>query len=175
MDAKLKGGFFIKTLEYVSRKQGSDALKEFQKPIEFYQEEHWYPFDEFCQNLEKMERMFQDDRKDTLFLLGRATIKRDTRWSTMFKGKDPKDVFGVNTRQDDQVRVGDFNIEEVSENHIRIKMSLWSENLEHTRIWSRYYLGCSQAIMDLTGKKGFVSTRPDPENQTVIFFEFNWS
>lgn len=172
--SQIKGSFIKKGLEYISRKQGKDALKYFPKPPEFYQDEHWYPFEDFYQVMKKTEELFSGDNKDILFLMGRSNIKKDTRWATMFKGRDPMDVFGVNTRQDDQVRIGDFTIVEKGPKHLSIKMRLWSDNLEYTRTWARYYVGCSQTILDLTGFKGSVSTRPEPEDLTTVFFEFRW-
>jgi hypothetical protein len=173
-EAMIKGGFIIRALEYVVRKQGQDVLKEFSKPPEFYQEEHWYPFEDFCECLVRIEEIFADDRKDNLFLVGKDTIKRDDRWNTMFKGQDPKQVFGVNTRQNDQVKIGDFQIEENKDGYIRIRMELWSGDFEQTRLWSHFYTGCSQTILDLTGRKGYVSQRPDPDNRAVVYFELHW-
>lgn len=174
-EAKVKGFMFQKSLEYVKKKLGKKVFTELGYDPGQFQPEKWYPFSDFCLLLARIDYMLSDYYTDNTFKIGYDMMFNDERWQTLFKDKDPKDIFTSYKRQDAHVQVGEFETESVEAGRIKVKMSVQSEDPDHARYWSEYYHGNFKAILDITGKKGTVGLIKDPKGgYNIYIYDVIW-
>jgi len=174
-EAKVKGFMFQKSLEYVKKKLGKRVFEELGYDPEQFQPEKWYPFTDFCMLLARIDYMLSDYYTDNTFKLGYDMIFNDERWQTLFKEKDPLEIFSTYKRQDAQVQVGEFITQSVEEGRIKVKMVVNSQDPDHVRYWSEYYQGNFKAVLDITGKKGTVGLNRDPDGSyNICIYDVIW-
>ena len=134
-----------------------------------YKPETWYPLSDFVGLVENVRDHLSETDKST-FNLGKGTITDDERWKWDFKGMNPEDVFSGTSRQNAQYKVGEFSVIETSPGFLQLQMSLWERDARIREIWSEFYRGRLQGILDLTGSKGNVEMKyrpPDDGKDTV--------
>ena len=163
-DAKVKGYMFQKSLEYVKKKLGKKVFEELGYNPEQFQPEKWYPFQDFCVLLARIDYMLSDYYSDNTFKIGYDMIFNDDRWQNMFKDMDPVEIFTSYKRQDAHAQVGEFTNDVLEDGRIQVKMIVWSDDPDHARYWSEYYQGNFKAILDITGKKGTVGLHRESES-----------
>jgi len=156
IEPKVKGNFFQRIVIFVKKKTGEGGLKRLGVSSETFVHDRWYPYSEFCSLLQKTQDLLKDSKTSVAFKLGYETMHSDERWNSLFKGQDPKDVFGTNKRQDALFMVGRFEILSVQDGRIEVKMSLWSKDENNNKLWAQFYHGVVQGVLDITGKQGQV-------------------
>lgn len=174
-EAKIKGFMFQKSLEYVKKKLGKKVFEELGYNPDQFQPEKWYPFQDFCTLLARIDYMLSDYYTDNTFKLGYEIMYNDDRWHHLFKDKDPGDIFSTYKRQDAQAQVGEFETNTVEDGRIQVKMTVWSDDPDHNRYWSEYYHGNFKAILDITGRKGTVGLhRPSETGFNCFIYDVIW-
>ena len=171
---EVKGLMFIETYNFIQKKWGSEGLKKFGLDPGTHRSEVWYPFEEFCELLERTVR--HSGKGEMLpYHIGIWTVVVDPRWNGVFAGKDPKEVLGGTKHQSKVYRVGDVKDTVVEDGRIRIFYDLWNRDPAHTEVWSEFYRGRLKGILDLTGKKGEVQKSIDPLSaQRTITYDIRW-
>lgn len=157
IEPKVKGNFFQRIVIFVKKKTGESGLTKLGLSPDTYVHDRWYPYNEFCSLLQRTQDLLKDAKTSVSYKLGYETMHGDERWHSLFKGQDPKDVFGTNKRQDALFMVGRFEIQSVQDGRVEVKMSLWSKDEANNRLWAQFYHGVMQGVMDITGKPGQVA------------------
>ncbi|MCK4266798.1 MAG: hypothetical protein KAX31_05915 [Thermoplasmata archaeon] len=152
----IHGKFFRQTLEFMLRKRGKQGLKELGQHPDDYLPERKYEFEEFCQLLIRINETVADGEPSFFPRIAREMLTKDTRWQMLFRRLDPKDVLTSMKRQEGQYQVSSFEPEEVQDNHVTLRMSMWGGQPEHQEIWAEFYKGRLEGILELTGHKGTV-------------------
>lgn len=156
IEPKVKGNFFQRIVIYVKKKMGEGGLKRLGLSPDTYVHDRWYAYGEFCSLLQRTQDLLKDAKTSVAYKLGYEAMNSDERWQAMFKGQDPKDVFGTNKRQDALFMVGRFEILSVQDGFVEVKMSLWSKEEAHNKLWAQFYHGVVQGVLDITEKRGQV-------------------
>ena len=176
IEPKVKGNFFVRIHNFVRKKLGGGGLEKIGVGSEEFRIEQWYSYDDFCRLLKKCEELLPDHEPSTTFRLGHFTMAEDERWQTLFRGQDPKEVFGTNKRQDALFMVGRFEIQKVEDDMVQVKMTLWSKEDEHNGYWADYYWGVMAGVLDMTGTEGEVTMDVQAEGEKKAWiYTIAWS
>ena len=157
-ESKVKGDVFLKVTEYVSRKWGKVGLSKLGVSPNTYKAEVWYRLEDFTDLLSGISETLTDS-PTAISGLGRSTIVDDDRWKWAFREKDPLAVFSSSSRQNAQYQVGELNVIESSPGFVRIQMTMWTLDENTKAIWSDFYQGRLQGVLDLTGAVGNVEKK----------------
>ncbi len=175
MKHKVKGDVFDKTFEYVKKKAGKNGLEKLSFKKENYPIVKWFPFSEYCKLLDEIQKEIMNDDISKIYDMGYYMIKDDIRWRTVFKNKNPVEIFSTSKRQKEQYVVGEFKSELVDEGEIRIKLMIEHEEDLCTDLWCESYHGRIQAILDLTEFDGDIEKELNRyEKKTICDYHIRW-
>ncbi|MDD5238836.1 MAG: hypothetical protein PHH61_00030 [Candidatus Nanoarchaeia archaeon] len=174
-EPKVKGILFLHAILFAKKRMGEDSIEKLGVAGKRYDMERWYPYSDFCGILDKMLQMIPDKKTKLAYKVGHDVFFGDVRWLPMFKGKDPKEVFSTNKRQDNLFLVGRFEMVSVENGLVLVKMTLWSKDGKSNEVWAQYYHGMLQGIMDLAGRSGQVRMEEKSEDdERAWFFRMTW-
>jgi len=175
IEPKIKGNFFERLFLYIKKKLGPTGLEKLGVTPGEHKVEQWYPYEEFCELLNRSAQLFPDLQPSALFKIGQFTMSKDERWQQLFKDQDPHDVFETNQRQDALFMIGRFAIEDMGDNNVTVRMTLWSTDEDHNDLWAEYYQGIVQGVMDATGTTGTVEMEKDTGGERLAWiYLINW-
>lgn len=173
-EARLRGNFFNKAFEYTKKRIGKAGMEKLNWYQEDYIKDGWYDFTQFCQLLQKIDSTVPQRPPSTLYHLGYHLISSDIRWPTMFKGVDPKIVFGSNTRQDDQMKIGEFNVGDLELGKAVINVCLKTDDPVYRDTFAEYYRGVNSAILEITQRQGEVAVQIPEDDPGCLRLEITW-
>lgn len=173
---QVKGELFIKAHAFIMKKWGLERAKKIGLDPSFYKPEAWYPLEEFCGVFSSIAQVLGGDPATYAFLIGHTTMLSDVRFAFLFKDKDPKEVFNTSRNQSRVQQTGDFKGSSESSNSLSVYTNVWTQDNNIANIWSEFYRGRSQGVLDLTGKRGKVEKVIDLSgNEKVVTYEIRWS
>lgn len=174
IEPKVKGNFFERAFVFVRKKLGVKGFEDLNIDTAEYKLESWYPYNDFCDILKTVSDTLEDSQPSTAYRMGYDAMFKDPRWQSLFKGQSPKDVFGTNKRQDALFMVGRFEVTEVEDDHVTVKMALWSQDEERNQYWVDFYHGVCQGVMDITGTKGEVEVTKETDGPVHWLILLRW-
>lgn len=173
--ARVKGDLIIKSLKYFEKKFGQGALDDLDSTQDDFKPQVWYPFEDFISLLDYLVQKSASQDIKEVYRLGHYMIVNDVRWAGIFKGRNPADVFTSNKNQDHQYEVGDFKGIIASGNMVSINSTIWAKNDDELNLWSEFYRGRIQGVLDLTGYSGkverFLST---DKGEHLVTYNLTW-
>jgi uncharacterized protein (TIGR02265 family) len=152
----VRGNFFMQALDHVKRKWGQTGLDKINECHENYLPERTYPFEDFCALLSKISSALGEDTISDYSKLGGDMVRNDERWRQMFRGMDPRGVFSTTKRQDGRYQVAFIEVESDDVGEVRLNMRIDIGKKELQDMWAEFYKGRLEAVLELTGYKGFV-------------------
>ncbi len=170
-EAKVKGFLFHYALDYVTRKWGNAGLEKLGvggKTDYIY--ERWYSFDDFLDLLEKIELGWGDPETSHSYRIAFETMTSDIRWQTVFKGKDPRDLFLDTKYQNTEYVCGEFENWLDGPNNIVTKMVLWCMDWERAKLFAQFYHGQLSAVLKMTSRKGDIKMDHEEEEGAMVTY-----
>jgi hypothetical protein len=172
---QVKGELFIKTHAFILKKWGMERAKKIGLDQSFYKPEAWYPLEEFCAVFASIAGVMGGEAANHAYIIGHTTMLSDVRFAFLFKDKDPKEGFNSSRNQTKVQQTGDFKGSSESSNSISVYTNVWTADDKTADIWSEFYRGRSQGVLDLTGKKGKVEKITDfSGSEKVVTYEIRW-
>lgn len=175
MKPKIKGDLFEKTFTYIKGKKGEMGLENLSFDEEDFPEGGWFPLSIYCALLKEMYEKLMDEDISDLYRMGYNMINDDERWKSVFKDKDPHDIFTTNKRQDEQYKVGRTESRVIDEGHIRIRLDMETTDPLYVELWTELYLGRIQAVLDVSGYEGKIEKHIDDERgNNICYYDIRW-
>lgn len=174
--AQIRGELFQQVVDYIHKKWGSDGLDLLGLDLDKFKPDKWYDLEDFCELLDRLYRELGVDDPKQPFKIGKWMVTGNPRWATVFNGKDPGDVFTSNKNQELEYVVGEFKGIHSKGNEISIHSTIWTTNHRHLELWSEFYRGRMQGVLDLTGRKGIVEKVTDMmEKEAICTYIISWT
>jgi hypothetical protein len=169
-DSQVKGDLFLKVLDAVASRWGTNGLSMIEQDYSGYREEQWYPFEDFNNLLATIKSRLGNNNSLSIYQMGFRTMKDDARWSEIFDDQDPAEVFLTTKRQEGQYKVGSVSAIPKGPKHLRIDF-----NSEETdQLWFEFYRGRLQGVLELTGRTGVVHLLPQGSEKSVRSYDVKW-
>jgi hypothetical protein len=165
---QVKGDVFIKVLELVGMKWGADGLQAVGNGS--YLEEKWYPYENFCDLLNRVKSTLANGNPMIIYQLGFNVVKKDRRWQEIFGCLNPADVFVTTKRQEDLYHVGTYTSAAIGPKHVQVTLTGKDCRPE----WCEFYRGRLQGVLELTGRTGVVHLQPAKEMDEARVFDIKW-
>jgi len=153
-EAKVKGFLFHYATDYVEKKWGNAGLERIGMKKDRYIFEKWYPMDEFLDLLTAIEGEWGKVDPPYPYKIAYSTMTHDVRWPSVFRGKDPRDLFLETKYQNTEYVCGDFEAWRDGEFNVVTRARLWIRDHEKARLFAQFYYGQVMAVLKMTGKKG---------------------
>jgi hypothetical protein len=174
--ARIRGELFQQVMDYIHKKWGSDGLEMLGMEIDHFKPDAWYDLDEFCELMDSLYTTLGISDPKEPFRIGKWMVTSNPRWVAVFKGKDPGDVFTGSKNQELEYVVGEFKGIHSKGNEISIHSTIWTTNNRHLELWSEFYRGRMQGVLDLTGRRGMVTKVADMlEKEATCTYGITWT
>ncbi len=158
-------------MNYTIRMWGRDGLAKVGGNPDDYIPLRKYPLEDFLSLLENICVNLGNRDHSHPYKLGHGMIMHDFRWSNIFKGMDPKDIFCSTKHQDTEYCVGHFEIGPISDGEIVITMDMDISKKMWIDLWCNFYYGRIKGVFELTGHQGDVTMdiNPKDSDHTCIY------
>ncbi len=165
----VRGIFFYQVLNYVRTEKGQSAYELLGMDIGEIRADKKYDFEEFADLLAKVDMMIGDGDPGFICAMSRATMIGEASWKVLFRRMHPRNIFSTTTKQAGRHNLADFKTLGSDDNHVRLSMTMWTDNAAHRILWADFYKGRLEGILSLMGRKGTIRIERESNNGEFIY------